>query len=445
MSDFHGIADELARDIAAGRLCAGDRLPPQRDFAYRRGIAVSTASRVYAELARRGLVTGEVGRGTYVRATPGTAVLPLAEPATAPVDLELIFPLLDGQEADIARVLAEVGRSDVLRSCLRPIGAAATPQARETAAGFLARPGWSPDPADILFTGNGRQAIAAALATVASAGDRVGVEALTYPVVKGIAARLGITLVPLALDAEGLRPDAVEKAHRSAAPLQAVYLQPALQNPLGCTMSAGRRMAIAALLEQLELMAIEDAVYSFLTDEEPLAARAPGRTILVDSLSKRIAPGLTLGFLAAPRSLGERAAAAVRSGGWSAAGFPLAAGLQMMRDGTAGRLAAAKRADAAARQAVVRAGLDGLAYRGDPRAYHLWLEVPDAWRAEAFAAAAARRGIAVTPGSAFAVVPGHAPNAVRLALASPTLAALAEAVSTLRRLAVGAAGEGEVE
>ncbi len=63
------------------------------------------------------------------------------------------------------------------------------------------------------------------------------------------------------------------------------------------------------------------------------------------------------------------------------------------------------------------------------------MELAEAWRAESYAAAAARLGIAVTAASAFAVTPGHAPNAVRLALASPPLQALENALKTLRQLA----------
>ena len=68
MNDYRRIADRIAADIANGRLRAGQQLPPQRAFARRHGLAPSTAGRVYAELVRRGLVVGEVGRGTFVRA-----------------------------------------------------------------------------------------------------------------------------------------------------------------------------------------------------------------------------------------------------------------------------------------------------------------------------------------------------------------------------------------
>mgnify|MGYP003389913484 CR=1 FL=1 len=64
--EYLKLADTVAAEIANGALKPGDRLPPQRSFAYERKIAVSTASRVYTELLRRGLVVGEVGRGTFV-------------------------------------------------------------------------------------------------------------------------------------------------------------------------------------------------------------------------------------------------------------------------------------------------------------------------------------------------------------------------------------------
>ena len=65
-SEYLKLADAIAAEIADGTLKPGDRLPPQRNFAYERKIAVSTAGRVYAELLRRGLVVGEVGRGTFI-------------------------------------------------------------------------------------------------------------------------------------------------------------------------------------------------------------------------------------------------------------------------------------------------------------------------------------------------------------------------------------------
>jgi DNA-binding transcriptional MocR family regulator len=435
VQDYLGLADQVAADIAAGALRPGDRLAPQRQFAAQHGIATSTAARVYTELIRRGLAVGEVGRGTFVRAGQPAMAGGSSADGGPLVNLAFNFPILAGQDAMLAESVAGLLRPDLMAAALLPAGVAGTPAVRDLAAAFLARAGWQPRPADVLFAGNGKQAIAASIAALVPRGGRLGVEALTYPVVQMVAARLGVRLVPLPMDDMGLLPDALQAAHRKNG-LDAIYLQPTLHNPLGVTMPASRRAEIAGLLQRLDLYAIEDAVYAFLRAEPaPLAALTADRTIFVDSLSKRVAPGLTVGFAVVPPSLADQVAGGIRSGAWTAGGFALAAAAHWMRDGTADALTAAKRSDAAMRQQIAATQLAGLAVVADPVSYHCWWELPPPWRADTFVAAAARRGIAITPAAAFAVSPGQAPSAVRLALASPPVSALAPALATLARLA----------
>ncbi|WP_410591598.1 PLP-dependent aminotransferase family protein [Amycolatopsis sp. lyj-23] len=432
MDDYRVVADAIAADIAAGRLRPGDRLPPQRRFARQRGIAGSTAARVYGELVRRGLAVGEVGRGTFVRAAKPPPEPALAEPGGARVDLELNFAVLPEESARLARALEPLLRADVLTAALHPIGAAGTRAAREAAAGLLARGDWRPDPATVLFTGNGRQALAASIAAFVPVGERLAVESLTYPVVKGLAARLGVELVPIETDESGLVPAALA----AAGPVRALYVQPTLHNPLGTTMPPPRRAELAEVVARLDLPVVEDGIYTFLRDDvRPFAAYAPERTVFVDSLSKRIAPGLTAGFLVSPAAWTARLASSVRSGAWAASRFAVEAATQWIVTGTLAEIEAAKRRDAAARASVVAEKLPGL--RGDPASYHRWWALPEPWRAETFVAAAARRGIALSPAAAFAVLPGHAPNAVRLAVSAPPVATLASALDVLAGLASG--------
>jgi len=321
-------------------------------------------------------------------------------------------------------------RPEALEVALRQGTSTGTQTARSITAKFMSRNGWAPDPEQIVFTANGRQCIAAALSALVPPGGRCGVEALTYPFIKGIAARLAVTLVPLAMDEDGVRPDAVQKAHREAH-LSALYIQPTIQNPLGMTTSAARRADIVRTIEKLDLPVIEDAVYGFLADEGPLTALAPDSCILLDSLSKKVAPGLALGFVVAPLRLRESIMASVRSGGWTAAGYAFAAGQRLMGDGTATELVRLKRADAQRRQRMARERLAGFEIQANPQSYHLWLTLPQHWRSQTFVAAAARRDIALTPSTTFAVSPGHAPNAVRLALAQPPIEQLDAGLRTL--------------
>jgi len=453
--NYQRLADEVAARIIDGTLRPGEQLPTQRIFARRRGIAPSTAIRVYQELVRRGLVVGEVGRGSFVRAGTGPGTHALAEPADARIDLELNYPVIPGQAELLARSLGSLLRPEALADALRPIGAVGTDVARTRFAQFVARGEWQPRPDDLLFSGNGRQAITAALSALVPAGGRLGVEALTYPVVKGLAQRLGITLVPLPMDDAGIIPSALADAHRST-PLRAVYLQPRAHNPLGISWPANRRAELADVLRACDLPVIEDAVWSFLAEPEPepdresergsesesalgpLAAQLPERTVLIDSLSKRLAPGLSVGFVVvASDELRSSVANALRSMAAAPGAFALESAVRWLGDGTVTEIVEGKRADAAERQRLVRELLAGQTLRSDQSSYYVWWELPEPWRAETFVASAHAKGIAVTSGEAFAADPRSTPRAVRIALASPPLDVLGRALTTLREIAAG--------
>ncbi len=209
------------------------------------------------------------------------------------------------------------------------------------------------------------------------------------------------------------------------------------------TTGEARKREIGDVVRELGLPVVEDRIWSFLHPDSPapLAAHAPDLVHVVDGLSKRVAPGLTVGFVVAPEGRADEVAGAIRSGGWSAGRFALEAGVRWMTDGTVARLVEAKRADAGARQRLVAEELAGFAVRADPLTYYAWWELPAPWRADTFTAAAADHGIAVTLGTAFGADPKRTPNAIRLGLASAAEPALRRALRTLAALARGG-GEG---
>ena len=137
--EYAKLADAVAAEIASGALKPGDRLPPQRSFAYERKIATSTASRVYTELLRRGLVVGEVGRGTFISGEARRGIAAATEPRGARIDLEFNYPLLPTQSALIAKSLEGLNRPEALDIALRQATSIGTQAARKVTADYLTR------------------------------------------------------------------------------------------------------------------------------------------------------------------------------------------------------------------------------------------------------------------------------------------------------------------
>lgn len=437
MKTYVAIADMIAARIQSGDLRVGEKLPPQRIFAYENGIASSTAGRVYAELVKRGLIAGEVGRGSYVLATPSANDVSAVLEARSDVslDLETSFPIIEDQSKLMAPALQGLSRPDALDSAIRPVRSRGgdLDGHREIASQYLGYESWRPDAASILFLGSGRQAIGAAITALVPVGGRLGVEAFTYPILKGFAANLGRELVPLAMDDEGLLPDAVRHAWHARS-IDAVYVQSSLHNPTGCSMGLQRRQEIAQVIKELDLVTIEDQVYRFLMKDKlpPIAWFASDHVILLDSLSKRLAPGLSVGSLAPAKRYAARISTVMTQCGWVAPKFAIEATTRWISDGTIEQLDALKQAEIAKRWSIAKAIIGDYMQASTEEACHLWLELPEHWHCEAFVAAAATQGIAIAPGTAFAVQ--RPSNHVRISLVSVSQENLKVALCKLREL-----------
>src|SRR5687768_11475645 len=86
---YRVIADAIDEDVQNGALRAGTKLPPHRDLADHLGVTVTTVTRAYTEAARRGLISGHVGRGTFIR---GSEVDDGREEGTFDLSLNVLMP-----------------------------------------------------------------------------------------------------------------------------------------------------------------------------------------------------------------------------------------------------------------------------------------------------------------------------------------------------------------
>src|SRR6266545_7156005 len=163
---YLAIAEALAEDAGGGRLRPGTRLPTHRDLADRLGVTVGTITRAYAEATRRGLVTGEVGRGTFVRARARPAAM--AEgPEAGLIDLSANLPpaaAVKQEAATLARTLAALARRKDLGRLLAYPPEGGAREHRAAGAEWIRRGGFATTVERVLVTSGSQHGMTAVFA-----------------------------------------------------------------------------------------------------------------------------------------------------------------------------------------------------------------------------------------------------------------------------------------
>ncbi len=397
---YLSISAALGADIDAGRLRAGDRLPPQRDLAEALNVDLGTVTRAYAEARRLGLIDADGRRGSFVREVP-------AIPAQiAPFDTGMNLPplpmrtsLAERYAADLREILS--GPTAANRLQYQPSGGA--PQDRRAGGDWLAERGIDADEDTVLVVSGAQTALHAIANSALQPGDAIATGPFVYPGWLSIARRLGLPIVPLEADAQGITPAALERACSEDA-IQAIYLVPGNDNPTTATMGEARRREIAALARHFDLKVIEDDAYGRLSSVAlpPLASLVPERTWHVASLSKIISPSLRVAYLRAPTLRDAwRLAADVHETTVMAPPLNVAVATKWLTSGAWAELVGEVRGECAARQAMVAEALPAGSYHADPEGYHLWIPLRDMAPAE-LVSALAPSGLSAVSSEAFA-------------------------------------------
>lgn len=435
-SRYKSLVDAFAADIRSGRLPPGTRLPTHRLLASEHGLALVTASRVYAELEAMGLVSGETGRGTFVRETslpPGQGAAQYVV-AAGMIDLNFNYPSLPGQADLLRNALRQLALSGDLESHLRYQPHAGRLHERAAVSRHLSERGLNVPTEQVLIVSGAQHGLAVTLMALLKPGDVIAADALTYPGFKTLAETLHLEVLPIPVTAKGPDLAAFEKLCQSRS-VRAVYSMPTMHNPLGWVMDIEQREQLVAIARQHDLMIIEDAAYAFLAEDAPLpvAQLAPERTVYVSGLSKSIATGLRVGFVAVPAQWMAAFERTIMVTTWNTPGVMTAIACAWLDDGTVLKLEAQKRADAQARQALAREVLAGLEYVSHANSYFIWLPLSEDARADRIAMALMRELVSVSPAEPFATST-HVPHAIRLALGSVDMDSLREALVKVKRV-----------
>jgi DNA-binding transcriptional MocR family regulator len=454
--DSNQATAQSAVEALIARLPPESKLPSYRELQQRYRLSPATVQRTLAALARQGLVTTRPGSGTYTAPRRRTAAaadvswqtLALGSRAGLGPDLErLVEPPPPGMIGMASGFLDErlqptgLLAAAVSRAARRPQAwnrppAQGLPELRSH---FAAETGGPLTADDVLIVPGGQPALSAVFRHLCAPGDPLVIESPTYIGALAAARAAGLTLVPVPTDRDGVQPAALADAlARTGSRL--AYVQPRYANPGGAVLAPSRRAQVLAAAASAGAFVLED---DWMRDFDlgppsppPLASGDDhGHVIYLRSVSKPVAAGLRVAGLAARGPVLAR----LRRGRISDDLFVAPVLQQTALDvltapGWDRHLGGVRRALRDRRDALTAAIADLLpACELDlvpAGGLHLWLRLPPHCSDDDVCAAAAARGLAVSPGRA--CYPGEAPGPyLRLSYAGEEIPALARGVQIL--------------
>jgi len=424
----------LEADIAAGRVKPGMRLLPQRDMAQRLALSVGTISKAYAGAEQRGLISGEVGRGTFVQGRRHEARSLGASEAT--INLALNVPPYTGEDEVIAAVLAEIVADGEISNLLGYLPHQGLRRHRDAMVLWLASLGVTADADHLFITHGGQHALSIALGMVAAPSDTVLTESYSYSGMLALSAQCGYRLHGVATDASGLIPENLDRAFTETG-ARVLYCMPTLQTPTGSVMPPARRQAIAEIVRRHDAFLLEDDAYGYLLTPPltPISKLIPERSFYIVSFAKCLAPGLRIAAMTAPEAFRDRSINALRATGWMAVPVMAEVVARLIHNGGLARQAKLKRDKAVVRDAIARRVLkEWLPAAPIAPGFHTWLPLPAGRTLAALIAQAAQAGITLAPPGTLRRMENEGLG-VRLCLGAPaTEAGLERALIEIRRI-----------
>ena len=319
------VADLINDQLRSGTLRPGDRLPSLRRMSSKLEVSVPTVRQAYLELERRGRIEARPKSGYFIQAKRQSRLVKVGCKTCKPMEVKcrkLIDRVYDGIHRQgvlplgIANPCMASPATKTLHRSMKRVMARAEDRAlsyaptngdsglkRQIAYRYLNH-GMAVDPADMIITNGGQEALAIALQAVTKSGDVIAIESPAYPGMLELIESLDM----LALEIEtcpldGVNLEALERALK-AHEVRACMFSSSVNNPLGCVSSDEHRQQLVELLEEHDIPLVEDDVYGELVFEGPRPKPAQffsrkGQVLTCSSFSKTAAPGYRVGWLLA--------------------------------------------------------------------------------------------------------------------------------------------------
>ncbi|MCG7367468.1 PLP-dependent aminotransferase family protein [Pantoea sp. ACRSH] len=462
---YRRIAEMLRLTLASGVLRPGDRMISTRKLAEREQVSLPTALEALRCLEAEGLITARPRSGYFVRQIKDSRDIQLLHTLRGPVPVTMSAiarSLFSNAETRLVPLGAALPDADWLPAVtLQRALQAAGRRLKAGGQSYSLPPGraelrskiatraalWGArfNADDLIITAGATQALRLALRAVCQPGDAVAIEQPAYFGTLLLLEDLGLKALQIPTDpVEGLMLAPLAEAvciHRPAA----VLASPTVQNPLGASMSVTRKRKLVALLEQAGIPLIEDDVYGDLAGEEqrPPACKAfdqSGNVIYCSSLSKTLAPGWRIGWVAAGRYHNQVLQARM-AGDWAGAPQLEAAAGEILASGHYERhlrhlkLRIEKGMRAVLEQ--VRSSFPPGTHAAMPAAgFLLWVELPHPIDTLEVHRRALALGIGVSPGALFSPGGSDLHNFLRLNCANEPTPELLKAVQQIGALCI---------
>ncbi|HDH7846475.1 TPA: PLP-dependent aminotransferase family protein [Raoultella ornithinolytica] len=460
---YRRIAELLRLTLTSGALRTGDRIISARKLAEREQVSLPTALEALRYLEAEGLIIARPRSGYFVHQIisagerPGTASLPVPVPVTMSAIARSLFGSAEARLVPLGAALPDPAwlPVDTLQRALQTAGRRLDARGqsyslppgradlRRKIAARAAQWGALFGADDLIITAGATQALRLALRAVCQPGDAVAIEQPAYFGTLLLLEDLGLKALQIPTDpVEDLLLAPLEEAlqrHRPAA----VLASPTVQNPLGASMPVARKRDLVALLAGMGIPLIEDDVYGDLAGDaqRPPACKAfdrCGNVIYCSSLSKTLAPGWRIGWIAAGR-YHSTVLQARMAGEWAGAPLIEAAASELLASGDYDRhLRQLKLRIAQGMQAIIAqvetSFPPGTRVAAPEAGFLIWVKLPSKIDALEVHRRALALGIGVSPGPLFSPGAAELQNFLRLNGANEPTRHLLKAVEQLGRL-----------
>lgn len=415
------IAQALENDIRKGILQPNDKLPPQRELADFLDVNLSTIARAFKICTSKGLLSGVIGRGTYIAADV-MANMPMLDEAglESCINMGASHPLYE-QNHYVVQSMKRLIKKANIENILKYTETSGRLSHKKSAQKWIEYFGLKTELENIVITSGLQNSLAILLSSLFHYGDKIATNELIYPGIKNVANMLGIQLMPVPYDDEKIDIQALEQLCKLEN-IKGIFVIPDYHNPTTITMSFEERKSLAALAEKYDLLCLEDGTYSFLTERKilPITSLIPERSIYISTISNSICAGLRIAFVVAPTKVIMRITNAINNINVMSSPFEAELVSQMIENELAIKIVDEKIKEIQERNKITNKVLGGYTVWGDLNSQFRWLMLPTFWTGTQFEKKLKQKGVQVFCCERFVVGSNSIAPAVRIAICTPS-------------------------